>query len=47
MPTGWFYVDQGQQRGPVATEELAGWIQSFAETGMKAVVDVQSTRSGA
>ena len=29
MPTGsWFYVDQGQQRGPVATEELAGWIQS-------------------
>ena len=29
MPTGsWFYVDGGQQRGPVATEELAGWIQS-------------------
>jgi uncharacterized RDD family membrane protein YckC len=29
MPTGsWFYVDQGQQRGPVATEELAAWIQS-------------------
>jgi uncharacterized RDD family membrane protein YckC len=29
MPTGsWFYVDRGQQRGPVATEELAGWIQS-------------------
>jgi len=28
MPTGWFYVDQGQQRGPVATEELASWIQT-------------------
>ena len=29
MPTGsWFYVDGGQQRGPVATEELASWIQS-------------------
>ena len=27
--------------------ELASWIQNFAETGMKAVVDVQSTRSGA
>ena len=27
--------------------ELAGWIQSFAETGMKAVVDAQSTRTGA
>jgi hypothetical protein len=24
----WFYVDRGQQRGPVATEDLAGWIQS-------------------
>jgi uncharacterized RDD family membrane protein YckC len=29
MPSSsWFYVDRGQQRGPVATEELAGWIQS-------------------
>jgi uncharacterized RDD family membrane protein YckC len=29
MPSGsWFYVDQGQQRGPVPAEELAGWIQS-------------------
>lgn len=28
MPTGWFYVDRGQQRGPVATEELASWIQT-------------------
>jgi uncharacterized RDD family membrane protein YckC len=29
MPTpSWFYVDRGQQRGPVATEDLAGWIQS-------------------
>jgi hypothetical protein len=29
VPTGsWFYVDRGQQHGPVATEELAGWIQS-------------------
>lgn len=28
MPTGWFYVDQGQQRGPVGTEELASWIQT-------------------
>jgi uncharacterized RDD family membrane protein YckC len=29
MSTGpWFYVDRGQQRGPVATEELASWIQS-------------------
>ena len=29
MSTGpWFYVDRGQQRGPVATEDLAGWIQS-------------------
>ena len=27
--------------------ELASWIQNFAETGMKAVVDVQTTRSGA
>lgn len=27
--------------------ELASWIQSFAETGMKAVVDVQSSRTGA
>jgi uncharacterized membrane protein required for colicin V production len=27
--------------------ELAGWIQNFAETGMKTVVDEQSTRSGA
>jgi membrane protein required for colicin V production len=27
--------------------ELAGWIQSFAETGMKAVADTQSTRTGA
>jgi membrane protein required for colicin V production len=27
--------------------ELAGWIQSFAETGMKAVADVPSTRTGA
>ena len=27
--------------------ELASWIQTFAETGMKAVVDVQTTRSGA
>jgi membrane protein required for colicin V production len=27
--------------------ELAGWIQNFAETGMKTVVDVHSTRSGA
>jgi membrane protein required for colicin V production len=26
--------------------ELAGWIQSFAETGMKAVADPQSTRTG-
>jgi hypothetical protein len=24
----WFYVDRGQQRGPVATEDLASWIQS-------------------
>lgn len=29
MPTGpWFYVDRGQQCGPVAVEELAGWILS-------------------
>jgi len=29
MSTGpWFYVDRGQQRGPVATEDLAGWIQN-------------------
>jgi hypothetical protein len=29
MSTGpWFYVDRGQQRGPVATKDLAGWIQS-------------------
>jgi membrane protein required for colicin V production len=27
--------------------ELAGWIQSFAETGMKVVVDERSTRTGA
>jgi uncharacterized membrane protein required for colicin V production len=27
--------------------ELASWIQNFAETGMKTVVDVQTTRSGA
>ena len=27
--------------------ELASWIQNFAETGMKAVVDVKSTPSGA
>jgi membrane protein required for colicin V production len=27
--------------------ELASWIQSFAETGMKAVVEIQSTRTGA
>jgi membrane protein required for colicin V production len=29
------------------TSELASWIQNFAETGMKAVVDVKSTPSGA
>jgi uncharacterized RDD family membrane protein YckC len=29
MSTGpWFYVDRGQQRGPVATADLASWIQS-------------------
>jgi uncharacterized RDD family membrane protein YckC len=28
MPGGWFYVDQGQQRGPVDTADLAAWIQS-------------------
>jgi uncharacterized RDD family membrane protein YckC len=29
MSTGpWFYVDHGQQRGPVATADLASWIQS-------------------
>jgi membrane protein required for colicin V production len=27
--------------------ELASWIQNFAETGMQAVVDVQSSRPGA
>jgi membrane protein required for colicin V production len=27
--------------------ELAGWIQNFAETGMRTVVDVKSTQSGA
>jgi hypothetical protein len=27
-PPAWFYVDRGQQRGPVATEELASWIQT-------------------
>jgi membrane protein required for colicin V production len=27
--------------------ELASWIQNFAETGMKAVADLPSTRSGA
>ena len=27
--------------------EIAGWIQNFAETGMKTVGDAQSTRSGA
>lgn len=27
--------------------ELASWIQSFAETGMKAVVDARATRPGA
>jgi uncharacterized RDD family membrane protein YckC len=27
MSTGpWFYVDRGQQRGPVRAEDLAGWI---------------------
>jgi len=26
--------------------ELAGWIQSFAETGMKAVADLESTGTG-
>jgi hypothetical protein len=24
----WFYVDRGEQRGPVATADLASWIQS-------------------
>jgi uncharacterized RDD family membrane protein YckC len=29
MSTGsWFYVDRGEQRGPVTTAELASWIQS-------------------
>ena len=29
MSTGpWFYVDRGEQRGPVATADLASWIQS-------------------
>jgi membrane protein required for colicin V production len=27
--------------------ELASWIQAFAETGMKVVLDVQSSRTGA
>ncbi len=28
MSTGpWFYVDRGEQRGPVATADLASWIQ--------------------
>jgi membrane protein required for colicin V production len=27
--------------------ELASWLQSFAETGMKAVADIKSARSGA
>lgn len=37
---------KGSQLLPYASE-LASWIQNFAETGMKAVVDVKSTPSGA
>jgi uncharacterized protein DUF4339/RDD family protein len=42
MPTGsWFYVDRGQQCGPVGTEELASWI-----LGAHLPRDVQVWREG-
>lgn len=42
MPAGsWFYVDRGQQCGPVGTEELASWI-----LGAHLPRDVQVWREG-